>query len=322
MLLLPLTAQMDTYLDPDFFVQTLVMRIGFMASSSYATSLERSAWYSCPSLFFTPSCPQLTIFAQLCLFNANVPFAKGKVQNAYQGQLPHGLNWGMTREDVHHACLKPSSEDTSLNVEWFPSGMGIIYDKKPADRRLQRIQCILLKEGWAGSSGSVAASQPTGLRLNLSPAEQEEQDKIARERMEREAAKIIQIEEEKKRKERAQFLVQSLHHSIASLNRSAIQAEFDELFKLNDHLAFGILFPLVGAGCIHQVELLLRRNSVQCCEKLDKDGRNALHEAASRNAVEVAEALHRASKDKINFLNLKVTNSTNPIFQLICNPRP
>jgi ankyrin repeat protein len=113
-----------------------------------------------------------------------------------------------------------------------------------------------------------------------------------------------------------------LHHSIASLNRSAIQAEFDELFKLNDHLAFGILFPLVGAGCIHQVELLLRRNSVQCCEKLDKDGRNALHEAASRNAVEVAEALHRASKDKINFLNLKVTNSTNPIFQLICNPRP
>jgi hypothetical protein len=246
------------------------------------------------------------------LFNANVPFAKGAAQNAYQGRLPHGLNWGMTREDVHRVCLKPESEDKSINVEWFPSGMGVIYDKKPADTRLQRIQCILLKEGWPRSSVSGAASPPTGLPQNRSAAQQQVQDKADAERAKQEAEELLHKQEEHRRKQRAQSLLQSLQHSISSQNRSAIQSEFDELFQLSGYSAFSILFPLVGVGCLRPIELLLQQNADQCCEKLDKDGRNALHEAASKNAVEVAEALHRASKQKFNFVNLKVTK-TNPI---------
>lgn len=243
---------------------------------------------------------------QLCLFNANVPFAKGAVQNAYQGKLPHGLNWSMTRDDVHRVCLKPKSEDKTINVEWFPSGMGVIYDKKPTETRLQRLQCILLTEGWTGSSGSGSASQPTGLPQNLSAAQQQERDKADAERAKRTAELLLQEQEEHRRKQRAQSLMQSLQHSLASQSRPAIQAEFDELFQLNSYFAFNILFPLVGAGCLRPVELLLYHNADQCCEKLDKDGRNALHEAASKNVVEIAEALHRASKQKVNFVNLKV----------------
>jgi hypothetical protein len=265
------------------------------------------------------------IFAQLCLFNANVPFAKGAVQNAYQGKLPHGLNWAMTREDVHRVCLKPESEDKSINVEWFPSGMGVIFDKKPADTRLQRVQCILLKEGWPRSSGPGAASQSTGLPQNLNASQQQERDKADAERAKQAAEELRVKQEELRRLQRAQSLVQSLQHSIASSNGSAIQAEFDELFELNSHLALGILFPLVGADCLRAVELLLQHHADQCCEKLDKDGRNVLHEAAAKNAVAVAEALHRASKQKLNFVNLKVTNRISPhnnfviLFQFYCH---
>ena len=57
--------------------------------------------------------------AQLCLFDANTPYAKGAEQNAYKGKLPHGLRWGMTRSDVHSACLKPEMDDKLVNTETY-----------------------------------------------------------------------------------------------------------------------------------------------------------------------------------------------------------
>lgn len=210
----------------------------------------------------------------------------------------------MTRSEVHRTCLQPTGGDKILNSDWFPSGMQVLYDKSPADPRLQRIQCILLPEQWPQSSGAAAHSK--GLPQNLSAAQQQEQDKADSERARQIAELMKREQEEHKRTQRAQSLVESLHQSIAAQNRISIPTEFDELLHLNGPLAFSLLFPLAGLGCVNQIELLLRLNADQCCNTLDKDGRNALHEAASKNAVQVAQALHRSSKQRVNFLNLKV----------------
>jgi hypothetical protein len=213
----------------------------------------------------------------------------------------------MTRSDVQGVCLKPKMEDKLINTETYPSGMIVMYEKSPPDARLQRIKCVLLPEDWAQSSGGGgSASQPRGLPQNLSPAEQLQKDRAEAERTRQIAESMKQQQEEQTRRQRAESLVKSLQQAIASQNGRPFQSEFDELLQLNEALAFNLLFPLVGGSCLIPIQSLLSRNTDRCCDELDKDGRNTLHEAASRNAVHVAQALHHGSKQKFKFLNLKV----------------
>jgi hypothetical protein len=253
---------------------------------------------------------------QLCLFNANTPYAKGAEQNAYKGKLPHGLRWGMTRSDVQGACLKPEMDDKLINTETYPSGMIVMYDKSPPDARLQRIKCILLPESWPKSSssgGAASASQPRGLQV-LSPEEQEMRDRAEAERTRQFAESMRLQQEAQARKLRGESLAKSLHQVIESKNGRSIQTEFDELLQVDEALAFNLLFPLVGGGFVGPIQSLLRRNADRCCEELDKDGRSTLHAAAASNAIHVAQALHDASKQKFMFLNLKVRRQTCSIF--------
>lgn len=195
------------------------------------------------------------------------------------------------------------------NTEAYPSGMMIMYEKSPPDTRLQRVTCIMLPEEWAQSSGGAAAasaSQPRGLPQNLSAAEQQQKEKAEAERTRKIAESMKQQAEEQMRRQRAESLVKHFQQVIASKQGPPSPRAFEELLQLNDALAFSLLFPLVGAGLLTEIQSLLARNSDRCCDELDKDGRNTLHEAASQNMTRVAQALHDASKQKFKFLNLKV----------------
>lgn len=216
----------------------------------------------------------------------------------------------MTRADVHGTCSKPSSEDQVMNSEWYGSGMVVIYDKVPADTKLQRIQCILLPQDWPKTVGASASQQKGLLTHKVSEEEQQKRNEADIERAKQKAESLRREREQHSLTQRAQTLELSLLRSI-SQKEGNLQPQFAELLQLNPSGAFSLLFPLAGAGCVDQINLLLDRNADACCDTLDKDGRNALHEAASSNAVAVARALIQRCppKLKFNFLNLKVTQS-------------
>jgi hypothetical protein len=215
----------------------------------------------------------------------------------------------MTRADVHGACSKPSSEDQVMNSELYGSGMVVIYDKIPADTKLQRIQCIILPQDWPKTAGASAIQQKGLLTHKISEEEQQKRDKADIERAKQQADSLRREQEEHSLRQRAQALELSLQRSISQKEGNLQQ--FEELLELNPSGAFSLLFPLAGAGCVDQINLLLDRNADACCDTLDKDGRNALHEAASSNAVTVARALIQRCppKLKFNFLNLKVSQT-------------
>ena len=190
--------------------------------------------------------------------------------------------------------------------------MIVMYEKSPPDPRLQRIKCILLPESWPKSSsggGDASASQRRGLQV-LSPAEQELRDRAEAERTSQTAESMRRHQEAQARRQRAETLAKSLHQVIESKNGCSIETEFDELLQLDEALAFNLLFPLVGGGFLIPIQSLLSRNADRCCDDLDKDGRNTLHAAAASNALLVAEALLRKSKQIVKFLNLKVRRNT------------
>jgi hypothetical protein len=198
-------------------------------------------------------------------------------------------------------------EDKVMNVETFPSGMMVVYDKAPADIRLQRVQCVLLPENWAQTSGvSGSVLQPLGLPQNMSPAQQQDKDKADSERAMQIAKSLIREQEAHQRNQRSQFLLKSLRQEIADRNSPAIQCQFDELLQLHADSAFSLLFSLVGGDCLSQVQSLINLSADRCCDQLDSDGRNALHVAACTNAINVAQALYVAAKQKFMFFNLKV----------------
>ncbi len=107
---LPLTAQMDTSSELDFSRQTHVTRIGFTASSSYATSLERSAWYKSPlpplppSVSFLPSslarlhrvpvCSGLTLFCAALFVQCKCPICERCGTKCVPRQAPSRLELG------------------------------------------------------------------------------------------------------------------------------------------------------------------------------------------------------------------------------------
>jgi hypothetical protein len=188
----------------------------------------------------------------------------------------------------------------------------VTYDASPADAKMQRIKCIILPENWPKSVGGGASASAARSILHIpSPAEQQQKERDDAARSKREAESLQQQAEEHERKHRAEHLVKSLRQRIASREQHALQfqSDFNELLKLNEALAFTLLFPLVGGGHLTAIQSLLSRNPDRCCDELDADGRNTLHEAAAKNSCGVAKALHQGSKQKVKFFNLKVKHS-------------